>query len=965
MSTVHLKVRPRDFKPGDILLASELDISNSEISNALFAESGIDRSSVCFSSHRSGITSSSALSSSLDIPVNPLVENVGILIVTRIEKDYYDSKRKRTLEAVACCTVHHFPSPSASGPPLKLFVSDSLNTTIPLNRIYASVSDFEENRLSTSNLKKAILDGKFDYAPAVAEASHRGVPVEGLNPSQQKAHDAALATCKLSGVCLIQGPPGTGKTKTVSTIICSILSRMQTKILQCAPTNIAMIQVGSRLVEQRMLEQGENFDPCEIVILGHRDKVGELIDPKYRQFCLEIRLEMVVKCVDALVKGIENIIAIKSESGGSSNSGGGGGGNSRNRGRGRGNNNKKGSTGNTPNAPQANQDSQAMIQRKVDLICKLVKDFRKEMVGLVGERVMQVDFQLIEPFQFISRFVNLVMAFCSPGRGGGKGVGKTGDSTGADTSPSQQMVLETAGKLAGNVRPLVSLDKFGDMDQSSRGKREMADALQELFMDKARAIFSTLNGTFSPRLKDQKGFNVVIVDEAAQATEAETTCVLRNCVKALILVGDTKQLESTVMSEDCKTANFGRSLVGRLEELKHPKYMLETQYRMHPRIAQFSSKQFYDGWLINSTHVEGYSPPWYKHAEFPPVQFIAHSGTSHTRDTGGSSSNELEAKLICAQVSNFYKTVGSHTTTTTSTTTSTNKKPQLPTIGIITPYKSQKSVLESHFLTTLTSHHRSHVTVNTVDGFQGQERDVIILSLTRVGHVSGFLDDLRRVNVSLTRAKFNLWVFGDERTFDNCLGQFGSFGWFYSHCVDLGFVKSVSVKEAAGGVFGDDRGGGEEGGRSGDSYQIENGTVFVGGGGGDYNNHGNNENGFDEWGQRLPSKEYTSDEEGEEESEGSDGDDDERVENDVVEDVDIEDQQEGRFVQADDITCVASNNTGGGGYNSRRGGRGSGRGRGMGKRNGRKDSSSLLNTLSVASLESSEQALLDAWSAAL
>ncbi|KAJ3244046.1 hypothetical protein HDU78_011526 [Chytriomyces hyalinus] len=95
---------------------------------------------------------------------------------------------------------------------------------------------------------------------------------------------------------------------------------------------------------------------------------------------------------------------------------------------------------------------------------------------------------------------------------------------------------------------------------------------------------------------------------------------LRHYVKPVILVGDTKQLEATVKSETCATARFGQSLVERLQSLKHPVYMLETQYRMDPRIAEFSSGQFYDEWLMDSAFVQTYNPSWYTNPEFSPAQ---------------------------------------------------------------------------------------------------------------------------------------------------------------------------------------------------------------------------------------------------------------------------------------------------------------------------------------------------------
>ncbi|KAJ3063899.1 hypothetical protein HDU98_000345 [Podochytrium sp. JEL0797] len=917
-SFVMLKIRPKDLKPGEILIISELNLSDTSVSESLFLESGIQQSAISFSfnSRKSSATNASQISSSSDIPANPLVDKVGILIVEKIQKDYYDAKRKKTHEAVAHCSMFHFTKPTV--PPQKLFVSESVGTTIPLNRIYASLGDTNHRRLSTSNLRKALLEGKFEYAKAVADASILGVPVDGLNRSQQKAHDAALATCKESGVCLIQGPPGTGKTKTISSIICSILARLQTKVLQCAPTNIAMVQVGTRLVQERRQQLGDAFDPSEIIILGHRDKIRELIDPLYVQYCLEIRIEMVAKCVDALARGIDAACRERVGDVYTGISGGGGGGKSKGKSGGA---FAKSSAG-TAGLPQT------VIQGRVQTIYDLVQTYCQEIKNLVGQEVAQIDLQRVAPFQEVVRFVDLVVALRGPGKdgvdAGGKGISRTGQKVDGDgTRSPHQIVLEASEKLVVQVRKCIKFDKNGDLDHSCF---EFASGLSKLFLFKARALFSTLNGTYSSHLRDEISFNVVIVDEAAQATEAETTCVLRECVKALILVGDTKQLESTVMSDDCKSAKFGRSLVHRLEELNHPVYRLESQYRMHPRISQFSSEVFYDGWLMNSEYVQAYDPPWYQNEEFTPVQFVAHSGTSHARDNSGSSSNELEAHMIFTRILQFLKE------TTTSSPTTTLPKPTPISIGIICPYKSQKQLLESILKTSLPAkyRHRCTISVNTVDGFQGQERDIIILSLTRVDHVSGFLDDLKRVNVALTRAKFNLWVFGDRRTYEGCLGQFGSFGWFYSHCDKLGFVKRVSVSD------------------------LEDKKVFGEGGG---------------------------EEEEEEGEDGAEVSEEEDLVNVEVEEDDVEDYQSGRFSRPDVVECVGFSSAGGyaeyGGRGYGRGGRGrggagrggggggwSGRGGRGGRGGGGPRYGDRPQAPPAASLDSAEKDLLDAWSAA-
>ncbi|KAI8622347.1 P-loop containing nucleoside triphosphate hydrolase protein [Chytriomyces sp. MP71] len=740
-SKVVLKVRPNELKGGDVLLISEVDVASLEaVVEPVLSPAGRGGSFKSRSSNRKGTHEPSGM------PHNPLLDKIGILHVDRVFRGYLDPKRNRTIETVAICSVSQFSTP-LNGPPTSIYISEALTSSIPVNRVFASLQDACKDRLATSNLRRAILEGRFDYATAVADAATYGaIPVDSLNRSQQKAHDAAIATVAESGICLIQGPPGTGKTKTTASIMKTLLNRLEMKILLCAPTNIAMTSVAQRLVSSRRDELGVDvWDPLEVVVMGNRDKLKDVMAPEYHQFSMEMRVECVARCLESLARGIQNALALSWQ----------------------GFSSKKGKK-------RAELDARQVEARKVQAVYEVVKHYCAEMRGLVGN-VGHFELSLITPFDQVNRFIGLCMSL--------RGSAPDGSSKSSmKVDNPQQAVLQAAERIPGQIRAVVAFDKTGDLDGLGNARcLKFAIALKKLFLDKARAIFSTLNGSYSTQLIAENRFNVVIVDEAAQAMEAETTCILRPSVKALILVGDTKQLEATVMSETCVNANLGRSLVERLQSLNHPVYMLEEQYRMHPKIARFCSGIFYDGWLMDSEYVKTYDPAWYRNEEYSAVQFVAHNGTMHTRDSGGSSSNEGEAQLICDRIAGFLK---DHLSLAVS-------------IGIICPYKAQKHLLESKLKSALAPlRHNADISVNTVDGFQGQERDVILLSLTRVDHVSGFLDDLRRVNVSLTRARYSMWVYGDQRTYAKCMGQFGSFGWFYDHCEKNGFVRKVQWRNA-------------------------------------------------------------------------------------------------------------------------------------------------------------------------
>jgi hypothetical protein len=295
--------------------------------------------------------------------------------------------------------------------------------------------------------------------------------------------------------------------------------------------------------------------------------------------------------------------------------------------------------------------------------------------------------------------------------------------------------------------------------------KHISKQLKAFVLDRAEIFFSTLSGSMSPPMTG-RSFNVVVVDEAAQASEAELTCVLKEGVKSVILVGDPRQLEVTVFSDVCKSAGYGRSLFARLESLGHPLVMLNVQYRMHPLISTFPSEQFYEGAIEDGTSVD------HRWKEFPTLEIIQHQKTTSAINSRGSSSNLVEAEFVCMRLVLFLKSVSC-----------VGVK-----IGIVCPYTAQKDLLEA-MVKKIPSAQKHEISVNTIDGFQGQERDIIILSLTKAKqpNVGRFLVDPHRVNVALTRAKYKLWVFGDENIFTH-----GLWWKFFDHCRKTGQITTPS-----------------------------------------------------------------------------------------------------------------------------------------------------------------------------
>ncbi|MCH79336.1 P-loop containing nucleoside triphosphate hydrolases superfamily protein [Trifolium medium] len=262
-------------------------------------------------------------------------------------------------------------------------------------------------------------------------------------------------------------------------------------------------------------------------------------------------------------------------------------------------------------------------------------------------------------------------------------------------------------------------------------------------------------------------FDAVVIDEAAQALEPATLIplqLLKSSGTQCIMVGDPKQLPATVLSTVASKFRYECSMFERLQRAGHPVIMLTEQYRMHPEICMFPSLHFYDNKLLNGSQMSSKSAPFHQTEGLGPYAFydIIDGREAHGKNSGAMSlCNEHEADAA-VEILRFFKKrypaefIGGR-------------------IGIITPYKCQLSLLRSRFLNAFGSSTIADMEFNTVDGFQGREVDILLLSTVRAAHSSsaaseinsssiGFVADIRRMNVALTRAKLSLWILGNART---------------------------------------------------------------------------------------------------------------------------------------------------------------------------------------------------------
>jgi regulator of nonsense transcripts 1 len=277
-----------------------------------------------------------------------------------------------------------------------------------------------------------------------------------------------------------------------------------------------------------------------------------------------------------------------------------------------------------------------------------------------------------------------------------------------------------------------------------RGRAEMR------ILENADIVCCTCVSAADPRISKLR-FKHVLVDEATQATEPECMIPLVMGAKQVVLVGDHCQLGPVILSKVAARAGFKQSLFERMIALGIRPIRLEVQYRMHPALAEFPSQTFYEGSLQNGVtqaerRVDHFDFPWPR--KDMPLMFYHSGGTEEISGSGTSYLNRAEAMNIERIVSQMIKSGLSGSQ-----------------IGVITPYEGQRahiqSVLQRH--TTLHANVYQEVEIASVDAFQGREKDFIILSCVRSNAQAGlgFLQDPRRLNVAITRAKFGLVICGN------------------------------------------------------------------------------------------------------------------------------------------------------------------------------------------------------------
>ncbi|KAK8114122.1 hypothetical protein PG999_006191 [Apiospora kogelbergensis] len=278
--------------------------------------------------------------------------------------------------------------------------------------------------------------------------------------------------------------------------------------------------------------------------------------------------------------------------------------------------------------------------------------------------------------------------------------------------------------------------------------------IQQEVLDSAQVLCATLSGSGHEMFKGLNvEFETVIIDEAAQCVELSALIPLKYGCSKCVLVGDPKQLPPTVLNQSAARFGYDQSLFVRMQR-NHKDYihLLDTQYRMHPEISRFPAQEFYDGKLLNGGDMARLRhQPWHQRGLLGPYRFFDVKGAQERGQKGQSLVNYEELKVAMSLYERFRK-----------------DNPAIDTkgkFGIITPYKAQLYELRNRFTARFGEGITEEIEFNTTDAFQGRECEIIIFSCVRASPTGGigFMTDIRRMNVGLTRAKSSLWILGDSR----------------------------------------------------------------------------------------------------------------------------------------------------------------------------------------------------------
>ncbi|CAH9069928.1 unnamed protein product [Cuscuta epithymum] len=721
------------------------------------------------------------------------------------------------------------------------------------NRIWKSLHIDEE--AANFNIIRNVLHIDPNDEGNCALCTHEGMNLRNVREAIQpfgldNSQEEAVLSCVKASQCdhqntvkLIWGPPGTGKTKTVASLL-SVLFDMKVRTLTCAPTNVAIIGVAKRLLE--LIGGNLQYDTYglgDIVVFGNGERMKVDDHDNLHDVFLNHRVAALGKCLSPLVgwqSSLNWIICLLEEPEGEYE---------KYLQKIRGKNNESSddddegleSESSDNDDDESDSDEEGYVTNEVMRKTKGSQHFSKLLVLQTlrelkkkakdessSQKRVTVDegIQVLTFEEFILKQYKMLtdqLDFCM------KTLYTHLPTSYVPLNVAKKMlialgVLQTLGNLlrkavetcGGNLR-----DWFNGKDMPfsawekqckvlTTTKTECVSLLKLLqgtislpcfsesyqirsfCLKNAVLIFSTVSSSSELHTEGNVPIELLVIDEAAQLKECESTIPLQlPGLRHAMLIGDEKQLPAMVQSNICEKAEFGRSLFERLVKLGHKRHLLNVQYRMHPSISLFPNNQFYEKKVMNGPNVtkEGFEKRFLKGEMFGPFSFIDIRGGREEQDVKHSSKNMVEVSAVAEIVAMLYKECVA--------------SKQKVHVGCISPYKAQVFAIQQKLGKKYSTDVDSDFCVNvrSVDGFQGGEEDVIIISTVRSNGrgAVGFLSNLQRTNVVLTRARYCLWVVGNSSTLINSGSVWRDLvvdskarGCYYDACSDKNLEKAIA-----------------------------------------------------------------------------------------------------------------------------------------------------------------------------
>ncbi|KAH9618695.1 hypothetical protein KSS87_006974, partial [Heliosperma pusillum] len=568
-----------------------------------------------------------------------------------------------------------------------------------------------------------------------------------LNPSQMEAVVASLRVAHChhkTHVQLVWGPPGTGKTKTVSTFLC-ILLKTKVRTLTCAPTNVAIREVASRVLQLvRSSSSEDSAKPFDflgnILLFGNKQRLN--VDSDVEDIYLDYRVTRLAECFapltgwrscfPSLSNFLENCVS----------------------------------------------DYEIFVQNK------LFETRKQGTRDTIAMRWMSSFLEFVR-----SRFLAASQSVRSCITVFGTHISRSyiNESTllhlrclwdllysfeqmledYTDSKELQKLFSSTEVEDSRlNIVPMIEQKRRKCISMLKTLHESLAclnlpantskESLTELCFEMASLIFCTASSSSRIYNMQMEPLSLLVIDEAAQLKECESAILLQlPGLKHAILIGDECQLPAMVKSDVAAEAGFGRSLFQRLSLLGWRKHLLNVQYRMHPSISSFPNTEFYSKQITDAPNVRStsYERQYLAGPIYGPYSFINISeGRDEVDDDGRSRRNMIEAAVVAKILQNLYKTW--------------HHSAERLAVGVVSPYAAQIFTIEKIIGKRYENLNNFVVKVKSVDGFQGGEEDIIILSTVRANNIGqiGFISNRQRTNVALTRARHCLWILGNERT---------------------------------------------------------------------------------------------------------------------------------------------------------------------------------------------------------